>query len=202
VNDNTGPREAPERRSLAWRLNWYRQGELDGALLVGRAVEQAIDGYLISRLLQHCADEARHACLWERTLVRLDLPSVRIFRSYQTLCLEYCGFPRRIPEVLALTHVVELRAQQQLRSELLRPGLPTPARRACAALMRVEQVYLDWVGGWLAAQQGAESLLARYRTLDDRVHRQLAPFGDRIWDIPGLGEELAGSATLHSSVRP
>ena len=27
---------SPEIRNLAWRLNWYRQSELEGALLLGR----------------------------------------------------------------------------------------------------------------------------------------------------------------------
>ena len=47
--------------NLAWKLNWYRQSELEGALLLGRLVRQADDPELIARLTKHCADEARHA---------------------------------------------------------------------------------------------------------------------------------------------
>ena len=80
-------------RNLAWRLSWYRQSELEGALLLGRMVRQASDPYLIARLTRHCADEARHAWLWERTLARLDLVAVSIFRSYQSLYLNHAGAP-------------------------------------------------------------------------------------------------------------
>ena len=55
------------RRSLYWRLNWYRQSELDGALLLGRMVRHVTDPYLVRQLTQHCADEARHAWQWART---------------------------------------------------------------------------------------------------------------------------------------
>ena len=32
-----------DRRALAWLLNWYRQSELEGALLLGRMVRYADD---------------------------------------------------------------------------------------------------------------------------------------------------------------
>ena len=37
-------------RSLAWRLNWYRHSELDGALLLGRMIRRATDPYLVGCL--------------------------------------------------------------------------------------------------------------------------------------------------------
>ena len=33
----------PVRRSLYWRLNWYRQSELEGALLLGGGSEWTLD---------------------------------------------------------------------------------------------------------------------------------------------------------------
>ena len=63
-------------RSLCWRLNWYRQSELEGALLLGRLARHVDDPYLVHQLTKHCADEARHAWLWQRTLTGLFLPAV------------------------------------------------------------------------------------------------------------------------------
>ena len=146
-------------RNLAWRLNWYRQSELEGALLPGRIIRQARDPYLIGQLTRHCADEAR-PWLWERTLLRLGLPAVRIFRSYQSFYLDDTGLPGSIEEVLALTHVFEHRVHAQFTEELNQPG--------------------------------TAAIVERYRRADERVYRQFLPFGDRIWDIVGLGEELAG----------
>ena len=179
-------------RNLAWRLSWYRQSELEGALLLGRMVRQASDPYLIARLTRHCADEARHAWLWERTLARLDLVAVRIFRSYQSLYLDHAGAPASLEDVLAMTHVFEHRVHHRFAEELRQPGLPEPARRTFSTLLRDEQGHLDWVGKWLGARPGAASALRRYRDADERVYRQLAPYGERVWDIPGLGEELTG----------
>ena len=179
-------------RNLAWRLSWYRQSELEGALLLGRMVRQASDPYLVSRLTRHCADEARHAWLWERTLARLDLVAVRIFRSYQSLYLDHAGPPASVEDVLAMTHVFERRVHQRFTEELGQPGLPEPARRTFATLLRDEQCHLDWIGRWLKARPGAEPALRRYHEADERVYQQLMPYGERVWDIPGLGEELAG----------
>ena len=49
-----------DRRNLEWRLNWYRQSELDGSLLLGGLVRLSRDPYLVQQLTRHCADEARH----------------------------------------------------------------------------------------------------------------------------------------------
>ena len=145
----------PERRSLCWRLNWYRQSELEGALLLGRMVRHVTDPYLVGRLTQHCADEARHAWLWKRTLETLGLPSVRIRRSYQSFYLDEISTPRT-PDRGA-------RADARLRA----PGSSTfhgrtgPARPAgpgapdIPRLLRDEQEHLDWICGWLAGQPAA-----------------------------------------------
>ncbi len=46
---------------LAWKLNWYRQSELEGALILGKLVRVVDCPELVLRLTEHCADEARHA---------------------------------------------------------------------------------------------------------------------------------------------
>jgi hypothetical protein len=178
------------RRSLYWRLNWYRQSELEGALLLGRMVRHVRDPYLVGRLTRHCADEARHAWLWTRTLDTLGLPSVRIRRSYQSFYLDEISAPRTMTEVLALTHIFEHRVDRHFTDELGRRDLPEAARRTFEALLRDEQEHLDWICGWLSTQPAAGAILDRYRSADERVVQRLTPYGDRLWDIDGLGEEL------------
>ena len=179
-------------RSLAWRLNWYRQSELEGALLLGRMIRHVTDPYLVCQLTRHCADEARHAWLWARTLETLDLPTVRIRRSYQSFYLDEISTPRGLTEVLALTHVFEHRVDRHFTGELHRPGLPDAVRRTLRILIKDEQGHLDWIAQWLAARPESEAILARYRSADERVVRRLAPYGQRLWDVSGLGEELGG----------
>lgn len=180
------------QRSLAWRLNWYRQSELEGALLLGRMIRHATDPYLVGRLTRHSADEARHAWLWARTIERLDLPTVQIRRSYQSFYLDEISAPRGLADVLALTHVFEHRVDRHFTSELTQPGLPAAVRRTLSVLIREEQGHLDWIGRWLAARPESEAILERYRKADERVARRLAPYRERLWDVAGLGEELGG----------
>ena len=181
-----------ELRSLSWRLNWYRQSELEGALLLGRMIRHVTDPYLVGQLTRHCADEARHAWLWARTLEALDLMTVRIRRSYQSFYLDEISAPRSLTEVLALTHVFEQRVDRHFTGELRRPGLPDAVRRTLGILLRDEQDHLDWIARWLAARPQSEAILDRYRRADERVVQRLTPYGERLWDISGLGEELGG----------
>jgi bacterioferritin (cytochrome b1) len=178
------------RRNLAWKLNWYRQSELEGALLLGRMVRHAGEPALVWHLTRHCADEARHAWLWERTLTALDLPTIRIDRSYQSFYLEATAAPRSLPEVLGLTHIFEQRVHRQFSEELADPDLPAAVRRTFNALMKDEEGHLAWVAQWLSTQPDGEAILERYRAIDEQVYQALRPYRDCIWNISGLGEEM------------
>jgi bacterioferritin (cytochrome b1) len=187
----------PERRSLSWRLNWYRQSEIDGALLLGRMVRHATDPYLVARLTKHCADEARHAWQWMRTLEMLGLPTVRIRRGYQSFYLDEMPAPRTTLELLALTHVFELSVQRHFIEERDRPDVPDAVRVTFSALLRDEQEHLDWIGDWLSAEANGADILTRYRRVDARVVHRLTPFRERLWDVEGLGEELIERDRTH-----
>jgi hypothetical protein len=179
------------RRNLAWKLNWYRHSELEGSLLLGRMVRQADDPQLVLSLTRHCADEARHAWLWARAIDELELPTVQIFRSYQSFYVrEGASPPGTLAQVLAMTHIFERRVDREFRRELRSPDLPEAAARTFRALIADEQDHLDWVGRWLAERADGEALLARYRRIDEQVYREIEPMLDRVYDIPGLGREL------------
>src|SRR5688572_22477977 len=115
-------------RNLAWKLNWYRQSELEGALLLGRIVRLADTSELITRLTKHSADEARHANLWAECIAILGLPIIRIHRSYQSLFLDHGGAPTRMVEVLAFTQIFERRVHKRFNDEIAHPDLPARAR--------------------------------------------------------------------------
>ncbi len=177
-------------RNLTWRLNWYRHSELEGALLLGRMVRTTADPGLVLSLTRHCADEARHAWLWARTIAELNLPTVQIFRSYQSFYHEGGGTPASLLEVLALTHVFEQRVDSEFRRELEDPSLPPAAARTFRALLADEQDHLDWVARWLDEQPGAAAAVDRYRQIDEKVYAQIQPHLNKVADIPGLGREL------------
>jgi hypothetical protein len=115
---------------------------------------------------------------------------VRVFRSYQSFYQDETEPPALTVEILALTHIFEQRVHRRFTEESRQPGLPQVVLRTYNAMLRDEQRHLDWVSHWLASCNDAEKHLERYRRADERVYRRLTPYADRIWDIPGLGEEM------------
>ncbi len=177
-------------RNLAWKLNWFRQSELDGSLLLGRMVRVAGDGELIARLMKHCADEARHGELWSVCLRQLSLPYIRIHRSYQSFFLEHGGTPTSLTEVLAFTQIFERRVHKVFTDELTAPDLAEPARATFETMIHDEREHLEWVHHWLKPKAEAPALLKKYIEIDNHLYACLLPFFSHLWDIPGLGEEL------------
>ena len=177
-------------RTLAWKINWYRQSELEGALLLGRVVRQATDPYLISQLVRHAADEARHAALWQETLERLALPTIRILRSYQSFYGPHIEPPVSVTEVLALTHAFEHRVDRQFAQELFDEHTPPLMRRTIELLQSDEEMHLEWVANWLRQQPDGERLIAAYRRADELAYAELLPNEHQLWQVAGLGVEL------------
>jgi hypothetical protein len=180
----------PLSRSLSWKLDWYRQSELEGALLLGKAVRAASDPALIVALVGHAADEADHARQWAQTCQALGGPWVRILRGYQSFYADFGVLPTSLGEVLALTHVFERRVWRQFQQELSSSDWPTVARTTFERLIADERHHLEWVRTWLAGQPDGESLVARYAAIDEQVYARLEPCEYRLWEVPGLGIEL------------
>jgi tRNA isopentenyl-2-thiomethyl-A-37 hydroxylase MiaE len=185
-------------RALAWLLNWYRQSELEGALLLGRMVRHAQDPALLAELTRHAADEARHAWLWQRTIAQLDLAAIRIDRSYQSFYVADGVMPQTLADVLALTHVFERRVDVEFAEQLGDPDLPEVVRRTFRALLRDEQRHLGWIGAWLQERPEPRLLVDRYSEVDRVVARRLRPFRDCLWTVPGLGTELEAPDVCHT----
>lgn len=178
-------------RNLAWKLNWWRQSELEGALLLGRLVGMVEDADLAIRLTRHCSEEAEHSLVWANAIAELGLPHVRIFRSYQSFYLHHSGPPASLLDVLCFTQVFERRVHTRFHAELQRADTPEPARQAYRRMMEDEKDHLAWVAAWLSRQDGAEERLEFYRGIDRAVFTEVEPFADRLWELPGLGRQSA-----------
>jgi len=189
MNLNSCHATPPTDRNLTWKLNWWRQSELEGSLLLGRMVGAVDDRFLTERLTRHCAEEAEHSRIWSDVIAELDLPHVRIFRSYQSFYLRHSGPPCSLLEVLAFTQVFERRVHTRFHEELSDPATPDPARRAYRRMMDDEKDHLDWVATWLRQQEKASEWLDRYRQIDRAVFAELQPFATHLWEIPNLGSE-------------
>jgi len=182
-------------RNLTWKLNWFRQSELEGALLIGRMVGTVRDRELAARLTKHCAEEAEHSRLWSEVIAGLGLPHVRIFRSYQSLYLRHGGGPSTLLEVLCFTQIFERRVHQRFHEELRRTDLPLAVRRAFARMIKDEKEHLAWVAAWLRSQPGASDALRRYEQIDRAVYAEFQSFEQCLWKIPGLGRECSPAET-------
>jgi hypothetical protein len=176
--------------ALAWKLHWYRQSELDGALLLGKVIRAAPDGYLLAQLTQHAAEEAEHARLWCEVIRELALPYIRIHRSYQSLYLEFISLPTSLTEVLAFTQIFERRVHRTFFLERDRPGISAAERVAYERMLEDEKGHLSWVADYLADRPDAARLLERYRLADEQLFEKLSPLQDRLWEVPGIGERV------------
>jgi hypothetical protein len=156
----------------------------------------------VRELTRHAAEEARHAWLWTRAIHAAGLPTVRIYRSYQSFYRDELAPPRSLFETLALTHVFEHPVERQFTDELARPGVPEPIRRTFASLLRDEQHHLHWIGQWLALRPETAVVLERYRAADERVVERLAPFRERLWEVSGLGEEFGTAIEAEALAAP
>jgi hypothetical protein len=176
-------------RNLAWKLNWWRQSELEGSLLLGRMVSLADSSDLCLRLTKHCAEEAVHSRMWAEVLAELELPHIHIHRSYQSFFLHHTGMPQSLLDVLAFTQVFERRVDQRFRQECRNPETPLLARSAYARMIADERGHLAWVADWLAQQPGAHEALERFEIADRKVFAELTPYEHCMWKIADLGSE-------------
>jgi 3-oxoacyl-[acyl-carrier-protein (ACP)] synthase III-like protein len=118
------------------------------------------------------------------------LPTIRIFRSYQSLYGDHGGTPVGMQEVLAFTQIFERRVHKRFTSELHQSDLPEPTRKAFDIMVADESDHLEWVLDWLRTQEGSEALLQKYQSIDLAVYRAVLPYESRLWEMAGLGEEL------------
>ena len=170
-------------RSLAWKLNWYRQSELEGSLLLGRMVRTVEDGDLAVRLTRHCAEEAEHSRIWSDVIVTLGLPHIRIFQSYQSFYLRESGPPASLLDVLCFTQIFERRVHRRFHEERRDPATPEMARAAFTRMIDDEKDHLAWVADWLTTQARVRPRRCNFTRIATWQFSSgsLLPYEDRLW---------------------
>lgn len=168
-----------------WIMNYYRTGEIKGALFFGR-VARIVRGPLQVDVTHHFADEAAHAHYWTECLDDLGYSPSSDIKGYQDQYLDIVGLPANLMEVMAITLVFEQRAirlyGQHLRSQ------PHPrVRQTIERIMRDERWHVKYVRDALLemdARYGGEAVrgtLARYKAADDEIYaKTLAEHGERM----------------------
>jgi bacterioferritin (cytochrome b1) len=162
-------------------FSFYRDAELRGARLLFNLLNHLDDGEAQLKMSQHLAEETRHAWLWTKRIADLGGTPMKIDDGYQRRLGLRTGVPKTIIDLLALTVVVEERAQSRYNAHLALPNVDPETREVLKAVTKDESWHLAWIEKQMreiAHAQGqdaqADVALERYRKIDREVYATLA----------------------------
>lgn len=132
-----------------WLLNFFRNSELHGSLLMGRLARTHFSAELLANMTRHCATEAHHAALLTELLVELGGP---IDPGLPTMQEHYScegGVPAEIVDLLVLSEVLEHRVLAVYGEQLNDRGLHPRVRAVLEEILREEEEHGDGDDCWL-----------------------------------------------------
>jgi bacterioferritin (cytochrome b1) len=172
-------RSASEKLILIF--SFYRDAELRGARLLFNLLGHLKDGDSQLKMAKHLADETRHAWLWTRRIADLGGAPTAIPDGYQRRLGLRTGVPKTLVELLALTVVVEERAQSRYMAHAALPNVDEATREVLKAVTEDETWHLSWIEKKMreiarneGSEQDADTALERYREIDREVYATLA----------------------------
>jgi hypothetical protein len=163
-----------------WLLNFYRNSELHGALLMGRLARTVSDDELLVEMTAHCATEARHAAMLSRTIVsaggRLDAGIPPIQEHYS----KEGGVPGALLDVLVLSETLERRVRASYHRHLAheRPH-PAAAETLGAIVAEMEAKHGAEHAGWIDRaldrldRDEVDAARQKWGAVDERVAARL-----------------------------
>ena len=164
----------------AWLLNFYRNSELHGALLMGKLARAVRDRAVLRCLTEHCATEAHHAALLTDLIDEFDAP---LDPHLQTIQERYCaqgGIAGGIIDSLVLSDTLEKRVLLSYRKHL---GHGDAHPRVMETLTRIlhemEEEENGEHAGWIERElknhphEAVEASEAKWRAVDERVAAEL-----------------------------
>jgi bacterioferritin (cytochrome b1) len=162
-------------------FSFYRDAELRGARLLFNLLGRVKDPDVQLKMSKHLADETRHAWLWTKRIADLGGTPVTIDDGYQRRLGLRTGVPKTVVDLLALTVVVEERAQKRYMAHAALPGVDAETAEVLKAVTEDENWHLSWIEKKMreiASAEGceahAEEALKRYREIDREVWATLA----------------------------
>jgi bacterioferritin (cytochrome b1) len=160
-------------------FSYYRDAELRGADLILRLINRADNLALQEKLTKHLADETNHAWLWTERIRALGGDPVRINDGYHRHLRRKTGLPSHILELLALTCVVEERAQRRYEEHAARPDVDADTLVVLKQMRGDEEDHLAWVKEKLAELEQIEGVekvaatLDRFRKLEEEAFAEM-----------------------------
>jgi bacterioferritin (cytochrome b1) len=162
-------------------FSFYRDAELRGARLLFNLLGHLKDPDAQLKMSRHLADETRHAWLWTRRIADLGKAPVMVDDGYQRRLGMKTGVPKTIIDLLALTVVVEERAQSRYTAHAALPNVDAETLEVLKAVTEDETWHLSWIEKKMREiareegnEQHAEEALERYRRIDREVWATLA----------------------------
>ncbi len=162
-------------------FSFYRDAELRGARLLFNLLGHLKDGDSQLKMARHLADETRHAWLWTRRIADLGGAPIAISDGYQRRLGLRTGVPKTVVELLALTVVVEERAQSRYMAHAALPNVDEATREVLKAVTEDETWHLSWIEKKMreiarneGSERDADTALERYREIDREVYATLA----------------------------
>lgn len=177
-------------------MSYYRDAELHGANLLMRLLRLMDDPDAQVKLSLHLSDETHHAWLWTKRISDLGATPMRVQDGYQTR-IGLRTVPRTLIDLLALTVVVEERAQARYEEHARRPNVDAATREILHEVTKDEKWHISWIRAKLlelTAQEGgggeerANAAIEKYRQIDAEVYGEL-----RAKEIAVFGEAVAPS---------
>ena len=172
-------KSAVERQIVIF--SFYRDAELRGANLLFKLLNHLKDADAQLKMAKHLSDETRHAWLWTKRIADLGGTPILIEDGYQRRLGLRVGVPKTVIDLLALTVVVEERAQSRYNAHYALPNVDPETREVLKAVTEDETWHLSWIEKKmheLAEQQGrsehADRALERFRQIDREVYATLA----------------------------
>lgn len=170
--------EATERE--LWMLNFYRNSELHGALLMGRLARTVPDDDVLVHATRHCATEARHAAMLSETIASL---GGRIDPHVETVQQHYSargGIPAALVDLLVLSEVLERRVLATYRAHVTRDDVHPEVERSLREILReMEEEEHGEAGSWIERAldkrppDAVEAADRRWRAVDEAVAAEL-----------------------------
>ncbi len=162
-----------------WLLNFYRNSELHGALLMGRLARSVSDAELIVNFTRHCATEAHHATLLSELLQSLGAP-FQATLTVQEAYSERGGVPKQIADLLVVSEVLEKRVLKTYTAHLDSSEFPAPVQDTLRKIIREMEEEEDGDhAGWidrrlqLLPHEEVERAEAKWKAIDDEVEASL-----------------------------
>ena len=163
-----------------WLVNFYRNSELHGALLMGRLARTVSGDGLLVEMTAHCATEARHAAMLSRAIAaaggRLDPGISPIQERYAA----EGGVPGALVDILVLSETLEVRVRDSYHRHFAREAShPEVAETLASIVAEMEAKHGAEHAGWIERALGGMDPRAvakarrKWRDVDRRVSASL-----------------------------